>query len=599
MIYLVIVFVIDNFNNFSNGTSISALRFKEKLEEKGHIVRIVTNDYFGENIYTLKTRRIPVVSRIAKKQGVCFSKPNKAILKKAFTGANIVHFFTPWKTTKVGLKIAEKMNIPVTMAFHISPESIIYSGRLKFISWPLNNILYRRFKRLFKKVQHVHCPSKAIAEQLKKRQFPNQFHVISNGVGEEFRPAKKTINKDYYKILSIGRFSAEKDQKTILKAIGKSNLKAKIILTLAGIGPTKKRLEKLAKKLNINVKFKFYEKDELIKVIQEQDLYIHSSILEIESISCLEAMACGKVPVIANSPQSATSQFALDKRSLYEVKDSEDLKEKIEYWLLNAEERKKMELLYLDSVNNYKLDSSVDNFIGILKQAIKNHRNECLSLSKEAKDVRRQFKKGKISKTFSAFFYYLALPILLIYNKTYLRIKIINRKNFKKVNGGAVIVSNHVHILDSVLSGFIAFPKKVIFTSIQENFEKPFIGYLVKALGTVPTPESITENRIFFNEISKKARNGRIIHFFPEGELVEGDTKLREFKRGAFKLAVDSSVPILPVRLSFQESNNTNKKKRIVVNVGKPIMPDFTLNSKMAIEKLQIRTEESMHKLKI
>ena len=35
----------------------------------------------------------------------------------------------------------------------------------------------------------------------------------------------------------------------------------------------------------------------------------------------------------------------------------------------------------------------------------------------------------------------------------------------------------------------------------------------------------------------------------------------------------------------------------MVVNVGKPIMPDFTLNTKMAINKLMDQTIESMHQL--
>lgn len=596
---MVIVFVIDNFKNFSNGTSITSLRFKEELEEKGHTVRIVTNDYVGENIYTLKTRKIPIVSYFAKKQGVEFSKPNKAILKEAFTGADVVHFFTPWKTTKIGLKIAKKMNIPTTMAFHVPPESIIYGGNLRFVNWPLNNILYRRFRKVYKQVQHVHCPSKSIAEQLKKFKYPNQFHVISNGIGDDFFYKEKNEQREYYKVLSIGRYAPEEDQQTIIKAIAKSELRDKIVLTLAGLGPTKDELEKLAKKLKVNVKFDFYTKVQLIEVIQQQDLYVHSSIIEIEGISCLEAIACGKVPVIANSSKSATSQFALDSRSLYKARDVDELKDKIEYWLLNEEERNKMELLYRDSINNYKLNNSVDNFINMLKQAIKNHKNERLSLSEEAKEIRSQINKGRLFNALSLFFYYLALPILMLYNKTYLRVKIINKKNFKKVNGGAVIISNHVHMLDSVLSGIIAFPRKVLFTSIQSNFELPFVGYIVKAFGTVPTPKSITENRIFFNEVSKKARSGRIIHFFPEGELVSGDTKLREFKRGAFKLAVDSSVPILPVRLSFKDGKNKNKKKRIVVNVGKPIMPDFTLNYRMAIEDLQAKTEESMRLLKV
>lgn len=37
---MIIVYVIDNYGEFSNGTTVTAKRSKEKLEAKGHTVRI-------------------------------------------------------------------------------------------------------------------------------------------------------------------------------------------------------------------------------------------------------------------------------------------------------------------------------------------------------------------------------------------------------------------------------------------------------------------------------------------------------------------------------------------------------------------------------
>lgn len=594
---MVIVLVIDNFGNSANGTNITAKRFKEMLEKKGHEVRVVTNNFSGEGIYELKTNYIPIVSYIANKQGISFAKPNKKILKEAFSGADIIHFFTPWKATRVGLTIAKKMNIPTTMAFHVPPESIIYGANLRFIGKPLEFYLYRKFKRTYKRVRNVHCPSKNIAEKLKKHKYPNQLHIISNGIGDEFKYQEKEKANNKFKILSVGRFAPEKDQKTIIKAIGFSKYKDNIELTLAGIGPNKKSLIKLANKLNVNTHFDFYSKEDLIKVINENDLYIHSSLVEIEGLSCLEAVSCRLVPVISNTFKSAASQFALDKRSLYKGGNEKELKEKIEYWYENEEERKKMELAYSASTEEYRLSYSIERFTEFLKEAISNHKNDVLVQSKVVKKYIKKINKGMISKVFSGFFYYLVVPILMLYNKAYLKVKYINKKNIKKVKGGAVIISNHVHTLDSVLSGILAFPKKVIFTSVKTNFDLFGIGLLVKALGAIPTPESVTENRVFFNEISKKTRNGRFVHFFPEGELIEGDEKIRSFKKGAFKLAVDSSVPILPIRITFKEHKKNKEKKKMIVNVGKPIMPDFTLNPKMAINKLMEETIIEMSKL--
>ena len=78
----------------------------------------------------------------------------------------------------------------------------------------------------------------------------------------------------------------------------------------------------------------------------ETDLYVHAADAEIEAISCIEAFSSGIVPVIANSPKSATPQFALDERSLFQAGSSDDLAAKIDYWLSEPAERARMEAEY-------------------------------------------------------------------------------------------------------------------------------------------------------------------------------------------------------------------------------------------------------------
>lgn len=83
----------------------------------------------------------------------------------------------------------------------------------------------------------------------------------------------------------------------------------------------------------------FYGQEELLRLLNSCDLYVHASDAEIEGISCMEALACGLVPVIANSPLSATPQFALDDRSLFQAGNAGDLADKIDYWIEHPEER--------------------------------------------------------------------------------------------------------------------------------------------------------------------------------------------------------------------------------------------------------------------
>ena len=101
------------------------------------------------------------------------------------------------------------------------------------------------------------------------------------------------------------------------------------------------------------------------------DLYIHSADAEIEAISCIEAFACGIVPIIANSPKSATPQFALDDRSLFEAGNSDDLAKKIDYWIENEAERKQMETKYAE---NYRIEKSMKKIEGMFEDAIREYR---------------------------------------------------------------------------------------------------------------------------------------------------------------------------------------------------------------------------------
>ena len=106
--------------------------------------------------------------------------------------------------------------------------------------------------------------------------------------------------------------------------------------------------------------FGFYNKNELIELIRSCDLYVHASYIEIEAISCMEAFACGLVPVICNSPKSATTQFALCEESLFAPDDPDDLAKKIDYWIENPERKAIMSVKYAQQGERYRVSRSVE-----------------------------------------------------------------------------------------------------------------------------------------------------------------------------------------------------------------------------------------------
>lgn len=369
---MIIVLVVDSFADKSNGTSMTAARFASALEKRGHSVRVVAPFVQGSGFYPVKERYIPLVTEIAKAQHMVFGKPDVKVLEQAFLGADIVHLFLPFRLEQVAVQVAKKMGVPYMAAFHLQPEHITYNiGLQKFAL--LNRFIFWLFKRRFyRHIAHIHCPSQLIKDELERAGYGGKKYVISNGFDPKFKPAdpSSTPLDKLIHITMVGRYSKEKRQDLIIKAIAQNPYKDKIKLHLLGVGPLESTLKKQAKVLPNAVDFRFLPLEELIKVLHQSTLYIHAAEVEGEAIAALEAISCGIVPIIADSKVSATRQFALDSRSLFRAGDASDLSEKITYWIERTQERDQASKLYAKSAQNYTLESTIAKAIAMYEEVI-------------------------------------------------------------------------------------------------------------------------------------------------------------------------------------------------------------------------------------
>lgn len=369
-----ILIVIDQYDNGNNGTTMSARRFVEALERRGHNVSIVSTGHPKPNKYVVKKLPLtPIVSHIVKSQGMCFAIPSKKVLTKAMQDADIVHFYMPFGLSTYGLKIAKQLGVPHTAAFHVQPENITYTIGLGK-NEQVNDKIYEFYRdHFFNYFTHIHCPSNFIANELKRHKYTANLHVISNGIDSKFHYIKlpKANNlKDKFVITMIGRLSNEKRQDVLIDAISKSKYNEKIQLVLAGKGLNEKKYFELGKKLKNPPIIQFFNNDDLTSLLGMTDLYVHAADAEIEAISCIEAFACGIVPIISNSKKSATSQFALTENSLFNPGDSSDLANKIDYWIEHTKERIDYEKKYANSALKYNIDNSIIQIEGMFEDAI-------------------------------------------------------------------------------------------------------------------------------------------------------------------------------------------------------------------------------------
>ncbi len=197
-------------------------------------------------------------------------------------------------------------------------------------------VFFHRILKIYNKVDAFITPSLKMREEMLKHGFPsNKIIPLNSFINlKEYQPSYK--NKGY--ILYFGRLSREKGLLTLIKAF--SNLKNDIHLTIAGSGDHEEELKKFSQDNNIkNIEFKgFLDQTELIKLIQHAIFTVIPSLwFDNSPMSIYESFAVGK-PVIA-SDIAGISEIVDHKVNglLFQIGNSEDLAEKMDYLLDNRQ----------------------------------------------------------------------------------------------------------------------------------------------------------------------------------------------------------------------------------------------------------------------
>ncbi|MBS1652918.1 MAG: 1-acyl-sn-glycerol-3-phosphate acyltransferase [Bacteroidetes bacterium] len=108
-----------------------------------------------------------------------------------------------------------------------------------------------------------------------------------------------------------------------------------------------------------------------------------------------------------------------------------------------------------------------------------------------------------------------------------------------------IVVSNHTSYLDIIISFFYV-KKTAIYLGKQELLKTPLFNIFFKYMDIPVNRKSITESHKALIKCGEKIDKGFNIVIYPEG-TISSNGKLKKFKNGAFKLAIDKQVDIVPV----------------------------------------------------
>ena len=199
-------------------------------------------------------------------------------------------------------------------------------------------------------------------------------------------------------------------------------------------------------------------------------------------------------------------------------------------------------------------------------------------------------------RMWAAFFRGLAITFFNPFMVLNFKMRTFGGKNKNALKGKPFIMTcNHVHLFDDVSIGTNLFCwRKIYFTTLQQNIQRPMIGFFLRSLGGIPIPAtSISGTRKFNQDLSDILKKNKPILYNPEGSLWPYYREIRPYKRGAFSMAVKNDVPVLPMVLLFKRKKKRNGKfkYRLYFAICSPIYADKSLpDEKSRSEKLMQQT---------
>jgi len=150
-------------------------------------------------------------------------------------------------------------------------------------------------------------------------------------------------------------------------------------------------------------------------------------------------------------------------------------------------------------------------------------------------------------------------------------------KEYMETPGAKIYASNHTSYFD-VLPLMLGLGVPYRFIATMEVSGMPFIGTFLKQMGHLKFDRTDPDSRLRqAQEMEEFLRNGESVFVFPEGTFTQDDG-VRPFQLGAFKAAVETGAPIIPVALAgtrkiLRDGTYLPRPGNVTITVLPPIYP--------------------------
>lgn len=375
-------FFTDGFLPQPNGVATSVFETARELESRGHEVFIIAPKYPGYIDRDLNVIRLPSL-KIAEKPEtrIGISLPDQHLRKIISMDFDIIHGHSGGPVTLLGWEIARAKSIPCVVTYHTLWNRYTHYFLKGKVVTP--KMMEQATKIFGNQVDFLIAPTERVEKELKKYGVKKPIRIVPSGINLDkfkaeshgFLRKKLKLSKDDPILLFVGRLGPEKNVDFLLKSFVKVfEEDASAHLVIVGDGPERKKLEALAKKLNVKANTHFtgeIESGKMHKIYPEATVFVFSSTTETQGLVVPEALASG-VPVVAiNDP---AYEIVKDGENGFLVANNEkQFASKILSLTKDENLRKKMSENASESIDKLSVKSTVDLLEGVYSELLEKH----------------------------------------------------------------------------------------------------------------------------------------------------------------------------------------------------------------------------------
>lgn len=294
----------DQYLPMLSGIADSVDILKTQLQKNGHEVRLYTLSLPGQQ-KDLGVKRFPTFV-VPGSDGMMLVLPFGVMDDLRQFKPDVIHTHLAGIVGFFAIFGAWRLRVPLVGTDHTFPADYLHYVKLNFFPFPY---FVRRFSAwYYNRCVFVTAPSKNMLQELTDYGFSRPAKVISNHIPTQlFRPLsnkeelKRKLGIGPSAVLIFGRIAIEKNLIAALHIFEQVAAKSDAELVFVGDGPYRKPLELLVSKKSFAHKVRFLgalRGEALVEAINACEVFLITSLSETQSMTTLQAMACG-LPVVA------------------------------------------------------------------------------------------------------------------------------------------------------------------------------------------------------------------------------------------------------------------------------------------------------------